>query len=304
MFGSLLILKSYELEDTDDELSYWVVVDKVKKPNQLLEITMKPLNSNFEDLSDKPILVYESVIYFEAYVHVIKALASLRSIPFEAELVNLDKSQLKTHSVEDLKMRLPPSNFQKLHDTSEVTKSLMYAKEDKYTYQLLDVAKLKVNPSQLEAVKLGLENKIALIQGPPGTGKSYVGILLAKIFMSNLSKGPLVVICYTNHALDTFLEGLLQFTHKIVRIGGRSRSTELEPYNLNNIKSHLSEIGARDKRIYENMKELQFRLRNSESKSECNKILKNIKNLHELESLQIISKVNLVNYNSATIEKS
>jgi hypothetical protein len=38
--------------------------------------------------------------------------------------------------------------------------------------------------------------------------------------------------CYTNHALDQFLEHLLGVTDRIVRIGSRSKSEQLEQYNL------------------------------------------------------------------------
>jgi hypothetical protein len=38
--------------------------------------------------------------------------------------------------------------------------------------------------------------------------------------------------CFTNHALDQFLEHLLDVTQKLVRIGSRSKSAILEDYNL------------------------------------------------------------------------
>lgn len=45
--------------------------------------------------------------------------------------------------------------------------------------------------------------------------------------------GPILCICYTNHALDQFLEHLLDKGVKgIVRIGGRSRSERLQDYSL------------------------------------------------------------------------
>jgi hypothetical protein len=51
---------------------------------------------------------------------------------------------------------------------------------------------------------------------------------------------PILVICYTNHALDQFLEGIYDFygenEDKIVRIGGRSKSEKLAECNLKAIK--------------------------------------------------------------------
>lgn len=48
--------------------------------------------------------------------------------------------------------------------------------------------------------------------------------------------GPIVVVCYTNHALNQFLEHLLQAgISKIIRVGGRSNSERLQNHNLRNI---------------------------------------------------------------------
>ena len=82
-----------------------------------------------------------------------------------------------------------------------------------------------------------------------GTGKSYVGTILAKLLIPKQKK-PLVVICYTNHALDHFLESLIGFTDKIIRIGSRSKNSKLDKYNLSGLKRSLLETGSRDKRIY------------------------------------------------------
>lgn len=38
--------------------------------------------------------------------------------------------------------------------------------------------------------------------------------------------------CFTNHALDQFLEHLLPITKRIVRMGSMSKSEKLEKYNL------------------------------------------------------------------------
>ena len=48
-----------------------------------------------------------------------------------------------------------------------------------------------------------------------------------------LSKKTILCVCYTNHALDQFLESLLdKGITSIIRIGSRSKSQRLEPYNL------------------------------------------------------------------------
>ena len=50
---------------------------------------------------------------------------------------------------------------------------------------------------------------------------------------------PILIVCYTNHALDQFLEGVLEIFGKLgqhpslVRVGRRSESKKLKPYKLN-----------------------------------------------------------------------
>lgn len=50
--------------------------------------------------------------------------------------------------------------------------------------------------------------------------------------------GPILVVCYTNHALDQFLEGILEFhgPDGIVRVGGRSQSEKIQECSLSKLK--------------------------------------------------------------------
>lgn len=101
---------------------------------------------------------------------------------------------------------------------------------------------------QLADCQAALSRELALIQGPPGTGKTFVGVQLVKALLANTqgnSKGPaalgpgqpepatqplpqgphigpVLIVCFTNHALDQFLEGLLEAgLTDMVRVGGR-----------------------------------------------------------------------------------
>ncbi|KAK1144124.1 hypothetical protein N8T08_005786 [Aspergillus melleus] len=92
---------------------------------------------------------------------------------------------------------------------------------------------VNLDSAQLESLLSGLKQKVSLIQGPPGTGKSFVGALLAKAFRS-YSKESILVMCYTNHALDQFLEDLLDIgidPSDIVRLGSKS-TTRTWPLKL------------------------------------------------------------------------
>ncbi|CAD8059690.1 unnamed protein product [Paramecium primaurelia] len=86
--------------------------------------------------------------------------------------------------------------------------------------------------SQLNAIKIMLQKQVALIQGPPGTGKTYCGALAVRILYQNLLNNnfPILIVCYTNHALDQFLEHIIKFVplEDVARLGGASKHPELQ----------------------------------------------------------------------------
>ncbi|PWY84476.1 putative AAA family ATPase [Aspergillus sclerotioniger CBS 115572] len=89
---------------------------------------------------------------------------------------------------------------------------------------------------ELTSFLSGLSQSVSLIQGPPGTGKSFVGALLAKAIYK-YSEEKILVMCYTNHALDQFLEDLLDIgidQSEIVRLGSKSinRTSQLSIHEL------------------------------------------------------------------------
>ncbi|KAG9196796.1 hypothetical protein G6514_004320 [Epicoccum nigrum] len=96
-----------------------------------------------------------------------------------------------------------------------------------------------LDAGQCKALIAALNREFAFIQGPPGTGKSFVGLQIMRILLGIKNKadlGPVIVVCYTNHALDQFLEHLIKIgLTKVIRVGGQSHSEMLEGYNLRDI---------------------------------------------------------------------
>ncbi|KAI0904565.1 hypothetical protein F4823DRAFT_203748 [Ustulina deusta] len=96
-----------------------------------------------------------------------------------------------------------------------------------------------LDETQSLALVNSLSRGLSLIQGPPGTGKSYTGEKIIKVLLANKRKGnlgPILCVCYTNHALDQLLEHLLDDgTKQIIRIGSRSKSERLEGVNLRSV---------------------------------------------------------------------
>ena len=70
--------------------------------------------------------------------------------------------------------------------------------------------------SQKQALEEMFKSNIVLVQGPPGTGKTYIGVQMVKAMIdfakNNAKNSPplrILCLCYTNHALDSFLLDLI-----------------------------------------------------------------------------------------------
>ncbi|KAJ6126000.1 hypothetical protein N7471_010493 [Penicillium samsonianum] len=121
---------------------------------------------------------------------------------------------------------------------------------DLSTPESIDILKLQsrtgLDHGQCHGLIAALAREYALIQGPPGTEKSYLGVKLVQALLEIKEKaklGPIIVICYTNHALDQFLKHLLNVgIQKIIRIGGRSQATELEGKNLRVVSKDIGKM--------------------------------------------------------------
>ena len=132
---------------------------------------------------------------------------------------------------------------------------------------------LGLDPSQSEALFAALTKKVAVIQGPPGTGKTFLGLKVVQVLLNNpqywsnvaptatsgvpttrpllgkLKPTPILVMCYTNHALDQFLEGIIEFTQSIVRIGGMSKNAALDQFTLHEWKNRSKHLKNRPPEI-------------------------------------------------------
>jgi len=117
----------------------------------------------------------------------------------------------------------PTSNVQQeqlsavvANDSSNGLNAAMDIEVPREIFNWPDRKSLGFNESQMRAFKLALTKEFAVIQGPPGTGKTYVGLKIAQALLQNTSfwqtrgeRSPILMVSYTNHALDQFLEGLL-----------------------------------------------------------------------------------------------
>lgn len=112
--------------------------------------------------------------------------------------------------------------------------------------------------------------QIRLIEGPPGCGKTHIGLAVIATLLMN-TDSQILVISYTNHALDQFLTGILRYTDSIVRMGNQSKNENLDRFNI----KQLCENEITDKRI----KARQYKLKVAYSEA--------VQMLNELQSSEL-----------------
>lgn len=150
-----------------------------------------------------------------AYEPILKRLQQIDEIPLEAILLQPDTGQCSYMVPERLSMLL-----------SKLRDALGEGKRIDLAPILKSRRSLSVSGAQLESLINGLESPIGQIQGPPGTGKSFIGALIAKIIL-DFTSHRILILSYTNHALDQTLENLLDIGVDqccMVRLGSKSTS--------------------------------------------------------------------------------
>lgn len=174
-------------------------------------------------------IMIECSVYFEPYYHVLKALQTMDD----------DAFPLSEYIIEVSDVSKPPKY---LHDREAGLVQIEY--KDNIFYPLITSTwptpqQLEFDESQHKAFHSALTSEFCVIQGPPGTGKTFIGLKITELLLNNASiwnTGPILVICFTNHALDQFLEGMLGFTKEICRIGGQSKNENLKPFNIRELR--------------------------------------------------------------------
>lgn len=239
MYGSLLI---FTVNNFNTFFMGVVLERKIELLSQGKLIV--ELLENARPLYNTSYTMIESEVFFEPYKCSLEVLKNIKcqNFPMEKYIISacnkidypyyIETSSLTNYIIDDI-----------------------YDFDIKQNYSWPTKEHLGLDEMQYEAFTAALTHEFTVIQGPPGTGKTYIGLKIIKTIINNLYKNkiltkPILVICFTNHALDQFMEGILSFTNKVVRIGGQSKSETLEKYNLKNItrffrRSVTTNIGLR-----------------------------------------------------------
>lgn len=223
-----------------------------------LPVTFCSLEQVTDVGQDVAFVMIESCAYFEAYKYNLAALQQLTSdtLPLQRYIVEVDPDSRPPRYLEqgtsyDLKpITKDGASFQTRDLLNENTWPSLHA--------------VSLDEAQFRAIHAALTREFCIIQGPPGTGKTFVGLGVIKVLLHNMNvwyKGsPILVVCYTNHALDQFLEGITQFTRRVVRVGGRCSNEQLSSYQLSQQRRALQERRDVPRNLYANAKAVRMDL--------------------------------------------
>jgi len=192
----------------------------------------------------------ESQAHYETYFHVLYSLqnAETSTMPFKQYLIDSHCTDIEppVHfgiDINSLVKYMPP--VYDLQKTLGINSVFNISHDENWN----SLSATSLDRSQLEALQLAMTKEISVIQGPPGTGKTYIGKKIVEALLVNKrlwdpeGLSPILVVCYTNHALDQFLEGIIELlncdpsdpvnaSYKIIRIGGRSSNEVVSKFTV------------------------------------------------------------------------
>ena len=273
IFGSLLCLSP---DNFRDKVFFATVTnrDPVELAQGNLEVMFNGCQELLSHINQKTkFVMVESLAYFEASRHILQSLkdAKCEVMPFTSHLINNDSETvnpphyLNSRSTYDIQFIVRHSDPR--YKVPQAFKTVPITNFSRWP--AVDMTEL--DSSQLTALKMALTQEVSVIQGPPGTGKTYIGLKIVEALLKNrqvwnpaaalsqtsTSRGhrflqrratlhhpssPILVMCFTNHALDQFLEGILDmqeeksFKLQLIRVGSRSKNERIQECNLNKYK--------------------------------------------------------------------
>ncbi|CAH1269007.1 ZNFX1 [Branchiostoma lanceolatum] len=257
IYGSLVCLSN----DDFRTMHFATVVNREPTQLELGWVDVRLEDNTLNVLRISPMdtfIMVESSAFFEAYRHVLKGLQEVKrnTMPFAKYIVNCDCDN-GVDSPEYLRGSFGDVTYDLSVVVENAHSSRVRSVPVLQDYLWPSAEDLNFDESQYRAFKLGLTKEFAVIQGPPGTGKTYIGLKIIQVLLKNSHKWrglhedlgmtrraarPILVVCYTNHALDQFLEGIAEsYPEGIVRVGGQSKSEKLKKFNLTNIRHSLRE---------------------------------------------------------------
>lgn len=189
-------------------------------------------------------VLVEAPVMFEAIRPFLEALRlEPESLPFADYLVHRNREFLTSKTISPPRYALVPGfTFQlaSLFPSTAGISDLQLDVSDPISVAFVrnQLKTSRLDESQCEAVVDTLTRELAMIQGPPGTGKSFTGVEILRVLLANDVR-PILLIAFTNHALDHMLTSVLDagITNKVVRLGSRSADEKISQYSMEAIET-------------------------------------------------------------------
>ena len=252
IYGSLVGLS----KDNFKNIIFGTVIDRKPEDleNGLVDLLFEGENAERLDLN--PYTEYQMIensAYYEAYRHVLQGLQEINkdSLPFSGYILN-------TNSCTDVEAPAYLRDLDIRYNFKCLLSTLTGLPDEFHNVPVLDLnawpsaEDLGMNRSQYAAIQTAMTKEIVTIQGPPGTGKTYIGLKIVQLLLENKfcwnsrvgQPSQILIVCYTNHALDQFLEGIIKFRKLevggLVRVGGRiSPGSILSQFTIREIKKRV-----------------------------------------------------------------
>ncbi|KAG6170686.1 hypothetical protein E4U11_001972 [Claviceps purpurea] len=264
-FGALysqneVIAFAYLFRDVD-KLVQHPVVELQFTTTEGLSLALQAFEEGTREVSfvlvDTPVFAYEPVL---------EQLKRIIELPLDTHLLNLgpeiDSTQERGRASVNEEF-VPSQDIEAMIDACrESTRESSPLHIGESTY--------KLDAAQRDALVNALGSAVSVIQGPPGTGKSFIGALAVKALLSNNQYSRILVLSYTNHALDQFLKDLIKIgiDPKIMtRLGSKASdgvaSLSLETqFRASHIRQ-TNRICARRYKVTEEMTKLRERIDSS-----------------------------------------
>lgn len=191
--------------------------DQIELQNGIVSIDVIR-SENIKNMFEQDFFMFEPTAFFDPYFRVFNVLKNLNdsNFPFADQILKLENVDKHPAYINRVNMVY---NYQ--NQNFNINKKVEWPSPET----------LHLEPMQHEAVRKAITSKFTIIQGPPGTGKTFVGLEILNILLNNTSE-TILIITQTNHALDKFLLGAMQFTENIIRLGRQSKCEELEQFTL------------------------------------------------------------------------
>jgi hypothetical protein len=145
--------------------------------------------ADFTELLTSTVTVVESPVYWEAARHALRTVQQLRER--EIPLFPLLRGVPQRGALQ----QLPWKSLDEYQRAEPVF-----------------VTGLTLDNTQQLAMHMIFSSSAPIVQGPPGTGKSYTGLAALRLMLRDWNEdrdGPILVVCYSNHAVDAFLKELV-----------------------------------------------------------------------------------------------